>query len=789
MSESETAMVTEPTPEAKVESKITLNVTGMHCASCVGNIERSLKKTEGVSAATVNLVNGEASVTYDAATVSLDGLKQAVENAGYGVIELRQTASSSVGEAQVDVGDDGVSNEHTTREIIEQHHANELATLKKQFTLSAILTAIIMPLSMVMLVPSIAMRLDMVVVNYVLMLLTLPVLIYGGRDIFRSAFASFRHFHANMDTLIAIGTSASFIYSVVLTIHPSVTGSTSGSDVYFDTTAVIITLILLGNLLEARAKKKSSDAINKLIALQPRSVRVVRNGVEIDLPIEQIRIGDMFIVRPGEKIAADGEVIEGVSSVNESLLTGESLPVDKKIGDEVIAASTNVAGSLTIKVKRTGRDTVLSQIIRMVSDAQATKAPIQRLADIISSYFVPVVILISLATFGLWYAFGPAETQMSAALIHFVAVLIIACPCALGLATPTAIMVGTGKGAGLGVLIRSAESLERAHALDTIVLDKTGTITKGEPEVTSFFAQANDASGIQHSNEYVLSLIASIESRSEHALAGAVLAYAKSQNVTLRTVTNFQAIEGMGASAMVDGHTIVVGNERLLAQLGIRVSDEITRVAKQELAEARTVIFAASDDHAIAVLAFADPIRASSQKVISELRSMGLKVVMMTGDNQETAERIAKEAGVDSFFARVLPQEKAAKIRELQAAGNNVAMVGDGINDAPALASANIGIAIGSGTDIAIEAADITLMRNDLVGVIHAIKISRATIRTIKQNLFFAFIYNSIGIPIAAGLLFPWFHFTLSPMIAAGAMAMSSVSVLLNSLRLNRIKI
>ncbi len=598
---------------------------------------------------------------------------------------------------------------------------------------------------------------------------------WAGWRFYRGAWGALKHKTADMNVLIAVGTSAAYFYSVAVTFAPQIFPE-GMAEVYYDTAAVIIALILLGRLLEARAKGQTSEAIRKLMGLRARTARVVRGGQEVDIPVEQVRAGDVVIVRPGEKVPVDGLILEGHSTLDESMVTGESMPVDKGAGDPVVGATINKTGAFKFEATKVGKDTVLSQIIKLVEEAQGSKAPIQRLADQIAGVFVPIVIGIAVLTFAVWLIFGPEPAAMFA-LVNFVAVLIIACPCALGLATPTAIMVGTGKGAEHGVLIRSGEALETAHRIDAIILDKTGTLTKGQPALTDVVAHNGLGS------DKLLRLVASAESRSEHPLGEAIVAAAREQGLTLSEPSQFASITGRGIVAQVDEHKVLVGNERLLTDEGI-VLDGLAGPAGDLSALGRTPMYAAVDGKAAGLVAVADTLKDNSADAVEALHRLGLEVYMLTGDNKRTAEAIARQVGIDHALAEVLPEDKAAKVKELQAQGKRVAMVGDGINDAPALAQADVGIAIGTGTDIAMEAADITLMRGDLMGVVTAIGLSKATMHTIKWNLFWAFAYNTAGIPIAAGLLYPFFGLLLNPMLAAAAMAFSSVFVLTNSLRL-----
>ena len=747
-------------PATKTE---TLDIEGMTCASCAAFVEKSLSRTPGVQRAMVNYATEKATVDYLPTQASPATLKEAVISAGYGVSERAPDTSAAERSAEID-----------------RQKALAYQKLKRRFGVAVGLAVIIMPLSMLMLWPAAMQRLNMQWLNYGLLLLTLPVLLYSGREFYVSAWNGFKHRAANMDTLIAVGTSAAFLYSLAATVVPGFfTSRGLMPEVYYDTTATIIALILLGKVLELRAKTQTSAAMKSLIGLQAKTARVVRpDGAEVDVPIEQVQLGDLVVVRPGEKVATDGLVTDGSSSLDEAMLTGESLPVEKKAGDPVFGATLNKTGSFRFRVTKVGADTMLSQIVKLVEDAQGSRAPIQRLADKVSAIFVPTVVVIAILTFVVWFDLAPAGTRLPLALVNFVAVLIIACPCALGLATPTAIMVSTGKGAEHGVLIRNAEALEKAYKVNTVLLDKTGTITRGEPAVTDFWTLP----GQQASQ--LLQVVAAVERQSEHPLAEAVVRHADAQGGANLTATGFRAVEGKGAAATVNGQAVLIGNRRLLADENVLLSPTLIAQAEQLLSQARTVLYVAVAGQAVGLLGVADTVRDTSAAAIKKLQALGIEVVMMTGDNSETAAQVAGQVGITRYFAEVLPQDKASKVKELQAEGRTVAMVGDGINDAPALAQADIGLAIGSGTDVAMEAAGITLMRSDLNGVVTAIELSRQTSRTIKQNLFFAFVFNTLGIPVAAGLLYPFFGILLSPMLAAGAMALSSVSVLTNSLRL-----
>jgi Cu+-exporting ATPase len=747
-------------PATKTE---TLDIEGMTCASCASFVEKSLSRTPGVQRAMVNFATEKDTVDYVPTQASPATLKEAVINAGYGVAERPPDTSAAERSAEID-----------------RQKALAYQKLKRRFGVAVGLALLIMPLSMLMLWPAMMQRVNMQWLNYGLLFLTLPVLLYSGREFYESAWNGFKHRAANMDTLIAVGTGAAFLYSLAATVVPGFfTSRGLMPEVYYDTTATIIALILLGKVLELRAKTQTSSAMRSLIGLQAKTARVVRpDGAEVDVPIEQVQLGDLVVVRPGEKVATDGLITEGSSAVDEAMLTGESLPVQKQTGDPVFGATLNKTGSFRFRVTKVGADTMLSQIVKLVEDAQGSRAPIQRLADKVSAIFVPTVVVIAILTFVIWFDLAPVGTRLPLALVNFVAVLIIACPCALGLATPTAIMVSTGKGAEHGVLVRNAEALEKAYQVNTVLLDKTGTITRGEPAVTDFWTLPDQPSS------QLLQVVAAVERQSEHPLAEAVVRHAEAQGGASLSATGFRAVEGKGAAATVNGQAVLIGNRRLLADEGASLSPSLITQAEQLLSQAKTVLYIAVAGQAVGLIGVADTVRDTSTAAIKKLQALGIEVVMMTGDNPETAAQVAEQVGITRYFAEVLPADKAGKVKELQAEGRTVAMVGDGINDAPALAQADIGLAIGSGTDVAMEAAGITLMRSDLNGVVTAIELSRQTIRTIKQNLFFAFIYNTLGIPVAAGLLYPFFGILLSPMLAAGAMALSSVSVLTNSLRL-----
>jgi len=626
-------------------------------------------------------------------------------------------------------------------------------------------------------------------INWLQLVLTTPVVVWCGSQFYRMAWIGLKHFRANMDSLVALGTGTAFLYSIAATIWPGFFTVVQGGEmghmtmvpVYYEAAAVIIVLVLLGKLFEARATGNTSAAIRRLIGLQAKTARVVRAGQELDIPVEQVIVGDTVIVRPGEKIPVDGKVESGDSSIDESMLTGESIPVEKKPGDSVFGATINTTGALTFSATKVGKDTALQQIVRLVQEAQGSKAPIARLADTISGYFTPAVLAIATITFIVWYFAAPVDSRLSMALLTFVSVLIIACPCALGLATPTAIMVGTGRGAEHGILIKGGEALETAHKLTAIILDKTGTITAGKPALTDVRALP----GVTEPD--LVRLAASAERRSEHPLAAAIVEGAKSRGLTLAEPSTFKAVIGNGIEATVEGRAVLIGKRALLADRGIDTS-ALDALAGELAAAGKTPMYAAIDGKPAGLIAVADRVKPESKAAIEQMQKMGLRVAMITGDNAKTAAAVASEVGIppDMVFAEVLPADKAGHVKRLQNQGLVVGMVGDGINDAPALAQADIGLAMGTGTDVAIEASDITLIRGDLSSVPDAIALSRATMRTIKQNLFWAFIYNALGIPIAAGVLFPFTGWLLSPVIASAAMAFSSVSVVLNSLRLAR---
>ncbi len=735
-----------------VTIKSEYRVKGMTCAACVSAVERAISVLRGVISVNVNLATEKATIEYIPTIVSFEDFKKAVKAEGY--------------ELEV------ISEEFIDRERIERQR--ELNDLKRRFIISAVLSSLVLAGSL--------LKVPLLSNWYVLLLLATPVQFWAGMRFHRAAFSALKHGSTNMNTLITVGTFSAYLYSLMVTFFPGFfQASGLSAHVYYDTAAVIITLILFGRLLEARARGRTSEAMRRLIGLQAKTAKVERDGRELEVPIDEVIPGDVVVVKPGERIPVDGIVIDGFSSVDESMLTGESVPVEKSTGDTVFGGTVNKEGSLKLRATKIGKDTALSQIIRLVEEAQGSKAPIQRLADRVASVFVPVVIGTATVTFFLWYFLGP-EPAFTRALMNFIAVLIIACPCALGLATPTALMVGTGKGAERGILIRDAEALETAHKIDVVVMDKTGTITKGEPEVVDIFP----AEG--YSFKEVLEIAATAEHPSEHPLARAIVEKARQSNIDVGSPEEFVAIPGGGVRARVKGEDVLIGNMELQEKEGVSVS-VVEGIVRRENKMGRTAVVISVNARALGVITIADKVKESSLKAIADLKSMGIEVVMLTGDNKAVASTIAEEVGISRFYAGVLPEGKVNIIKELKAEGKVVAMVGDGINDAPALTEADVGIAIGTGTDIAMEASDITLIKGDLRSVAEAIRLSKLTIKTIKQNLFWAFFYNTIGIPVAAGILYPFGGPLLNPMFASAAMAFSSVSVVSNSLRLRKKKL
>lgn len=734
-----------------ITDKVELNISGMTCAACATRIEKGLQKVPGVIQAHVNLALETGSVEYDTSQASVADLIRQVEKLGYQAVRKDEQSEAETADRR----------------------AQEIERQTGKFLFSLILS---LPLLWAMVshfsFTSFIWLPDMLMNPWVQLALATPVQFVVGKQFYVGAYKALRNKSANMDVLVALGTSAAYFYSLYMAIQSIGTGAHM-IELYFETSAVLITLILLGKLFEAKAKGRSSEAIRKLMGLQAKTAVVIRYGEEMTIPVDEVRPGDIVYVKPGEKVPVDGVVLEGQSAVDESMLTGESIPVDKTVGDNVIGATLNKNGFLQIQATKVGKETALAQIIRVVEEAQGSKAPIQRLADSISGVFVPVVVGIAVLTFVIWYWFvSPGD--FASALEKGIAVLVIACPCALGLATPTSIMAGSGRAAELGILFKGGEHLETAHRLDTIVLDKTGTVTKGEPELTDVFAYDMDESEL-------LALVGAAEKNSEHPLAQAIVKGIGEKGVSLGAAEAFEAIPGFGIRAVVNGREVLVGTRRLLAEKSISYEQAADVMSSLEK-EGKTAMLAAVDGRLAGMVAVADTIKPTSREAVKRMKEMGLTVIMMTGDNRQTAEAIARQAGIDQVIAEVLPEGKADEVKKLQQQGRKVAMVGDGINDAPALATADIGMAIGTGTDVAMEAADITLMRGELTSVADAIVMSHKTIRNIKQNLFWAFAYNTVGIPFAAlGFLAPW--------LAGAAMAFSSVSVVLNALRLQRVKL
>jgi Cu+-exporting ATPase len=812
------------------KSKVRIPITGMTCTNCAATIEKGLSETEGVDSASVNFASEKATVEYDANKVDLGKLKDTIAELGYGiatkkaiypvggmtcascVARVEEALKSVPGVVSVAVN---LASERATVEYLEgipytdlkkavdeagyelgpeilaledvsQTAQREVRKVRDRLIFAA---ALAVPLMVLSLIPGLG---EKSYIRYLMLALATPVQFWAGWRFYKGMWGALKHRTSDMNTLIAVGTSAAYIYSVVAVFFPGVFESGGlKADTYFDTSSAIVTLILLGRFLEARAKGQTSEAIKKLIGLQSKTATIWRDGTEKEIAIDDLQVGDLVLVKPGERVPVDGVIREGNSSLDESMITGESIPVEKNPGDEVIGATINKTGAFRFEATRVGKDTTLARIVRLVEEAQGSKAPIQRLADVIASYFVPTVIGIALVTFLVWFFAGP-QPSLTYAFLNFVAVLIIACPCALGLATPTAIMVGTGKGAEYGILIRSAETLERAHKINAVLLDKTGTLTKGEPNVTDVIAVP------PLTESEVLRLAASIEKQSEHPLGAAIVRAAGEKALEAMAVTDFKADPGHGVEGRIDGRRLVLGNLRMMQEQGFKLNG-LEKQADRLWERGRTVMFLGMDGKVTGLIALADTLKQNAPEAVRQLRRLGLEVVMITGDNRRTAEAIAKEAGIERVFAEVLPENKAEEVKRLQSEGKVVAMVGDGINDAPALAQADVGIAIGTGTDVAMETGDITLIRGELNVIVTAIALSKRTLRTIRQNLFWAFAYNVILIPVAAGVLylvfgrqgvpsqlnfvFGQFGF-LNPILAAAAMALSSITVISNSLRL-----
>ena len=740
------------------QAKITISVGAMTCAACVRRVENALNSVPGVIDASVNLATGRATIIHGSRWGGITALEKVITEQGYDFL----------GELQDNLADP-----------IEASRARELKELKLKVTCGAVLSIIIFFGSMQHWF-SFLQGIPHQIMLYAMFILTAPAVFWVGSRFFVGAIKAALQKTSDMNTLVAVGALAAYVYSAAATFFPHFF-MTAGvmPHVYYDGAAMIVTLILVGRLLEAKAKGKTSTAIKKLMGLKPKTAHLIRKDQELEVAVEEVQIGDTLLVKPGERIPVDGVILAGQSTIDESMLTGESMPVTKETGQKVFAATMNKTGSFTFRATGVGTETALAQIIRLVEEAQGSKAPIQRLADRVASVFVPTVFVIAFVTFAIWY-FLPAQSNFSRALINFVSVLVIACPCALGLATPTAIMVGTGLGAQSGILIKGGEALEKIHKLSVVIFDKTGTLTRGEPVVTDLIA-AKGFDSIQ-----VLAYAAALEKNSEHPLAQAILQRAQTDGIVVAAVEKFTVASGLGAKALLENKSCLIGNRFFMKSEGVPI-DALDEPAAKLAREGKTVVYAALEKTAIGLIALADVPKNSAKPAIESLKRRKLKVMMVTGDNAGTANAIAGQLGIDQVLADVLPGNKADEIRKLQKAGEVVAMVGDGINDAPALAAADVGIAIGAGTDVAIEASDITLIRDDLLGVPEAISLSQATMRVIKQNLFWAFFYNVIGIPIAAGALYPFFGILLNPEFAAAAMALSSVSVVSNSLRLNRV--
>ena len=744
-------VINKPLPKGII--KESYGVSGMTCASCAVSLESYLKNQPGISEVAVNYPNQSVTVHFDAEAISPDELKQAAREIGYEIIT-------------------GHADEK--QKAIEEAGQNRLITLRNKVIFSTVFSLPVFVMAMFLMgaVPY---------ENWIMLILTTPVMFWSGSEFFINAWKKAMHFSTNMDTLVALSTGIAYLFSVFNTIYPTFfIRHGIPPHVYYESAVIIITLILLGRYLEEKAKSKTSSAIKKLMGLQPKQVTALRNGMEEVIPLDDVIKGDLLIVKPGNKIPVDGTVRKGASYVDESMISGEAIPVGKSKGDEVFAGTINQKGSLRILAKKVGSETLLSQIIEMVQNAQASKPPIQKLVDKIAGVFVPLVILIALLAFAIWYFIGP-EPNVTYAFLILITVLIIACPCALGLATPTALMVGIGKGAQKGILIKDAQTLEVAYKTNAVVLDKTGTITKGHPEVTDMIWQNND--------ELHSSILLAIESQSEHPIAEAIVRKLKTSDIRQVQVEMFESLTGLGAKAKYNNRWFYVGNEKLLTSQRIIPDEEVVNRSAALRQQAKTVVYFADEHQVKGLIAVADQVKNSSALAIKRLKQSGVEVYMLTGDNKETAAAIARQVHIDRYRANVLPTDKGNFVKELQAEGKIVAMVGDGINDSHALAQADIGIAMGSGTDIAMQSAGITLMHSDLQQISRAIMLSKATIRTVRQNLFWAFIYNIIAIPIAAGALYPALGFLLNPMIAGAAMAMSSVSVVGNSLRLKRIQL
>jgi len=742
-------------------------IDGMHCSSCVIRVELALRTTPGILSARANLGPNAVDIEYDPETVDFDAIRKAIASAGYRVAEPKIDPASE------------------TLDPAEAANEQEYRNLMRKFWFAAAISVPVMALSYPDLIPGLREWMPMGsgtrrIVWSLLGVLSLPVLVWAGSQFFIGMWDALKHRAANMHTLIAIGISAAYLYSVVAVAWPGLFPNMALAEVFWDVTDVVVALVVLGLALEIKAKGRTSQAIKKLIGLQAKIARVIRDGKESDISVEEVVVGDVVVVRPGEKVPVDGEVISGSSAVDESMITGESMPIEKQSGDEVIGGTLNKTGSFRFTATKVGKDTALATIIRMVKDAQGSKAPIQRVVDTVSGYFVPAVMILAVLAFVVWYVFGP-EPRLIYATVVFVTTLIIACPCALGLATPTSLTVGIGKGAENGILIRSGDALQASEKLNTIILDKTGTITKGEPALTDVVTAPG------YDEPTVLRLTASLERGSEHPLGEAIVKGAITRNLTLSDAENFIAIPGHGVSGRIDGHDVLFGNAKLMRDRNVTI-DMLLGDWERLAGEGKTPMYVAIDGKAAALIGVADTVKSDSKAAIAVLKNLGIEVVMLTGDNERTGRAIAREVGIDRVLAEVLPNDKAHEVQKLQLEGKSVGMVGDGVNDAPALAQADVGFAIGTGTDVAIEASDVTLIKGSLIGVVTAIEISRATMRNVRQNLVGAFGYNSLGIPVAMGVLYPFIGLLLSPLIAAAAMAFSSVTVVTNANRLRFFK-
>ena len=764
-------MLDVPNPNANFHSaknaaQMRIGIKGMNCASCVSQIETVLERTEGVVEASVNFAAHEADIKYEPSRIDMDGVKRAIETAGYQAVDASPLTDAGIEKA-------------------EEEQEAEYRDLMRKFKLAAIVSVPNVLLMYPDLIPGLVeimphggtVQRDVWALQGVA---TFPVLVWSGSQFFSGMWAALKHRSANMHTLISIGVVSAFVYSIVATAFPGLFPADTPAEPFWDVTTVVIALVVFGLAMESKAKGKTSEAIKKLIGLQPKTARVVREGVQKKIPVEEVVVDDIILVRPGEKIPVDGVVQKGATAVDESMITGEPIPVEKTEGDEVIGGTINKTGAFHFTATKVGKDTALANIIRMVQDAQGSKAPIQRIVDKVSGYFVPTVMILAVLAFVVWYDFGP-EPRVIYATVAMVTTLIIACPCALGLATPTSLTVGIGKGAENGILIKSGDALQTAERIDAIVLDKTGTITQGKPALTNITVMP----GIEEDD--VLHLAASLELHSEHPLGEALINGASQKGIELTEPESVQATSGQGVEGKVGSKQVLIGNLKFMKAKGVE-SEGLKDIAEIYTPQGKTPLLIAVDGQPAGVIAVADTVKEDSAKAIKRLQALGIEVIMLTGDNAVTASAIAEEVGVDRVLAEVMPDEKAAEVQKLQQAGKVVAMVGDGINDAPALAAADIGLAIGSGTDVAIEAADVTLIKGSLMGVVTAIEISRATMRNVRQNLLGAFGYNALGVPVAMGLLYPFFGILLSPIIAGGAMAFSSVTVVSNANRLRFFK-